>query len=653
MNILQLLQARRGPRADGAPASDWRPPFFLLLAVTALLVWLEVQYNVSLLNSISDPATTPEQADDLSSRGKLLAAFGLTWALFRGLLFKGRSLVWGVIGLGLLTGAGYWALDTVYARVIDNLKPEVKVMGFNLLSYRRDLLTGELEDPDIPSLKDSPVTSRIFMGAFPIVLLDQRFMVPAQDIVERKASDKQNEALQISDEKWSEYAENMDALRKAHVRYIDSSRKAKGIGLEADWQSYGREMEKLASGHARYLQAVRRARREADLTGEWAAYERNMNDVRAGHREFIEGSAKAARYGSRGTAEFRRRSGGLDPNTQLPLQQFPSLMKRSSHPRAAQMRQAEARVIGHDFDGRPIHAREMPYFMSRAEFEQWTARKAHDVLAAANFPVDPGLSKDDFVALLRKSEGKNGQDLRQHERKEIGHKPDGSAVLAGAMPYFMHREGFLAWTGSLVRESMAAQAMPPDESLSLAQFVALLRKSTGKDGERLRKAEGQLVTKRPDGSALLVRDVPYFMSRAQYQDWVAAEAQRMKAMAMPTVENVNTLKNIQQVNAAVFIPPMAIISSLTSALVNAISLVLLVASWALMRSATAAPAGRMLRRYSVVLMLAIFGALVAAMPSHVFDQGTALYDLENTLHREVGSVSMLWSRLSNIQKYFL
>lgn len=633
-----------------------KSPYFayLLLAVTALLVFLEFKYNIALLNSISDPATSPAQADDLSNKGKLLAAFGLTWALFKGLLTKAKNFLIGIFGLAMMTFAGFWALDTLYDRVIDNLKPEVKVMGFNLLSYRQDLLKGELEDPDIPKLADSPVTGRIFMGAFPMVLLDGRFMVPAQDIVIRKADEKHSETIELSEEKWAEYTSNMMTLRKAYDRYIESSGKASGgNGLEGDWLNYRSEMEKINASHARFIDASKRAKGEANLDQEWSSYNANMNSIRASHREFIDGSIKAARYGSRGTSEFRRQSGGLNPNAGLPLSQFPALIKRSSHPKAGQIRNSESRVIGKRFDGGAIYAGEMPYFMTRPAFDNWIAQKAKESLASAGFPVDPMLSKAQFLDLIRKSDTPNGKTLRQNEKREIGQRKDGSKVLAGDMPYFMERSAFYDWSGTLARESMAAIGLPPNEKASIQEFVEMLRHSPGDDGKRLREAESKSIAKKPDGSALLVRDVPYFMNKAEYQGWVNSEAEKFKAMAMPTVDNVESLKNIKQVNAAIFIPPMAIISSLTSALVNAISLVLFVLATGLTLSGFGAPLGLLIKKYTVVVMLSVFAALVYVMPPHVFDQGTALYDLETTLHQEVGAPAELWSRLSNVQKYFL
>lgn len=627
---------------------------YLLLAVTALLVFMEFRYNVALLNSISDPSTTPVEASDLSNKGKLLAAFGLTWAIFKGFLLKARNFLVALLVLGLMTFAGYWGLDTLYDKVIDNLKPEVKVMGFNLLSYRHDLLTGELEDSDIPNLKDSPVTGKIFMGAFPIVLLDDRFMVPAQDLVTRKADEKQASTIELSEEKWADYSSNMTMMRKAYDRYIESSLKAAGgNALDSDWQKYSAEMAKINTSHERFVETAKRASGEADLDREWASYSDNMNSLRASHREFIDGSYKAARYGSRGTDAFRRQSGGLDPNTGLALSQFPALVKRSSHPKANQIRQSETRVIGHQFDGKPIYAGEMPYFMNRQDFYGWIAQKAKEGLALAGLPVKPTLSKSDFLELIRQSKTANGEELRKYEQREIGQSPDGRKVLAGDMPYFMNRQDFYDWSGKLVRDSMAAVGLSPNEKASIKDFVEILRSSTGDDGKRLREAESKLVTKRPDGSVILVRDVPYFMSKATYQQWVLTEAEKFKAMAMPTIENVNSVKNIKQVNAAIFIPPMAIISSLTSALVNAISLVLFVLATVLTLSGVGTPLGLLIKKHTVVLMLLVFAGLVTVMPPHVFDKGTPLHDLETKLHQEVGVAAALWSRLSNVQKYFL
>lgn len=627
--------------------------FYLLIGVTASLVFFEFKYNIALLDSISNPKTNPSDAEALSNKGKLLASFGLTWALFKGIIQKVRNFFASILIIGMITFSFYWILDTVYDRVIDNLRPEIKVMGFNLLSYRQDLLKGELEDPDIPNLRDEPVVGKIFMGAFPIVLLDQRFMVPAQDIVSRKADEKQAETLEISDQKWIDYQKNMSALKEAYSQYIKASRKARGEELEEDWQTYSRKMENISKGHQRYISAAKRAMKMEDLSKDWAAYNSQMNKIRNSHNEFIQGSIKAASYGSRGTNEFRRRSGGLDPNSRLPLSQFPTLIKRSSHPQAAEIRQAEKRVIARNIDGSPVYAGEMPYFMSRDAFQDWIAKKSGEGLNNAGFPINPALSREKFVDLIKESNTENGAELRKFEEREIGQKRNGGKVYGKDVPYFMSHSDFSSWSSSIARESLEAAGFSPNSEASLQDFINILRNSSSEEGKRLRDAEKGVVAQRPDGSSLLVRDVPYFMDKMAYKDWVNSEAEKFRSMAMPTKENVDALRNIKQINSAMFIPPMAIISSLTSALVNAISLVLFALASLLAVLPRCQPVGQALKKFNVIAMVSVFSVLVYSMPDHVFREETALYGLETKLHAEVGPAAMLWSRLSNIQKLFL
>lgn len=625
----------------------------IMLLVMALLVFFEYRYNVDLLNNISDPETTPDMADTLSQRGKMLAAFGITWALFRNLVFRIRNVFAGLLCLFLLTLGGYWTLDTVYNKVIDGLKPEVKVMGFNLLIYRQRLLTGEMEDSDIPKVEEDPVNGRIFMGAFPMVLLDERFMLPAQDLVAYVAEARIENALRQSDEMWEEYNRNMEILNDAHKKYIAYSQKAGGGGLEAEWESYAQQMQGIHDSYMGYRRAVLRARGEDDLTKEWNQYNKNMNTLRAKHREFINGSRQVENLGSHrayGESEFRRRSGGLSPNSRLPLSGFPALLKRAND---RQIRAAEARIIGYNLDGTPIRAGEIPYFLSREGFEAWIARRSAEGLGSANLSASNPMRRDEFVDWVRGSDTKSGADLRRHEETRYGFRQDGSEVFGRDAPYFMGHDDFILWASNLTLDSMLSYGMPPDVNLDRKDFLELLRRSKSAEGERLRDTEDRVLDVLPDGTPLRVRDVPYFMSQREYTDWVRAEAERQRALAVPTAENINEIKNINQVNAAIFIPPMAIISSLTSALVNALSFAILLFASALTFFKASERVGVLIKKYCVVLMLVGFSALVFVMPSHVFKEGTELYNLETKFHQEVGFAARLWSRLSNVQKMFL
>ncbi|MDR0380331.1 MAG: hypothetical protein LBI62_10410 [Candidatus Accumulibacter sp.] len=628
----------------------------VMLLVMALLVLCEYRYNLDLLNNISDPAIRPEAAEELSQRGKLLASFGLTWALFRNLLFRFRSVFAGLALLAALTAGSHFALDALYDRVIGRLPPNVKVMGYNLLFYRLDLLKGDLEDPDIPNVHEDPVIGKIFMGAFPMVLLDERFMVPAQAYVIRRADLKVEEALRFAEEKWPQYEKSMNDLDAGYKKFIEWSRKAAGDALSEEWGQYALQMQRLDESFQRYRAAWKMATGRADLAQEWNLYDGQMNTLRANHREFLDGSRRVANTGFFSSlffnpvGRFRAKSGCLDPDTRLSLSGFVDLLRRSSC-HGGKIRAAEARVIGRNADGSPILAKEIPYFLDRPGFEEWIERRAAQGLRDAGLPLEKAMTREQFLDWVRGDGTPGSHALRAHEARNYG--TSDHPILGRDIPYFMGSAEFMRWTGHKITETLLAYDMPPDASLSRDEFMDLLRKARSKEGESLREAERRLLVALPDGTKLRIGDVPYFMDRENYRQWAKDEVERLKAKLVPTEENVHEFATINQINASVFVPPMAVVSSLTSALVNAISFLILLLATVLTLVPATRRAGVHVGKFAVPLMLAAFAALVLVMPSHVFRPGTEAWNLESRFHERIGVAAQLWSRLSNVQKLFL
>lgn len=412
---------------------------WLVLVMSVLLVVLEAGYNIDLLNTLSNPNADSASVGELSQRGKLLGAFGISWALFRVLLTRIQPAAAGLAAFLAVVFVTYQALDLTYTKVISGLKPEIKVQGFNLFSYRRDILTEKLSDPDIPHPKDAPIIGKILMGAFPIVILDERFMLPAQDIVERKAGDKSKAVMLKAEKAWPEYNRNMRELSQAYGEYLQQSKKA------YQYKAWG------------------------------------------------------------GINKFRQRSGGMEPNPGATRTQFIATLRASKHPKGAQLRKSEERVIG----------------------------------------------------------------------------------------------------------------------------------------------------KRPDGSPVYAKELPYFMERQQYLQWFEAQAKQARESALPTAKSVESFKGIEDVNAAVFLPPMAIITSLTSAMTNAISVLLIFIAMVFAAIPATKSIAQGLKKAATPIMVMILAILLYAMPDHVFAKGTALYDLETTMHQEIGLAGQIWSRLSNLQKLIL
>jgi len=154
---LGTAEAAMGPTADadgpgstlyrvfdlwGLTRSRWIQ--YLALLITAAFVVLEGRYNFDLLNTLVDPQASRDTVQTLSDRGKFLSALGISWACGRVLLEKIRPAVIGVALFSALATGAYHGLDHVYTTVIRELPAEVKMKGYSLFSYRRDLLTGRL-----------------------------------------------------------------------------------------------------------------------------------------------------------------------------------------------------------------------------------------------------------------------------------------------------------------------------------------------------------------------------------------------------------------------------------------------------------------------------------------------------------------------------
>lgn len=518
----------------------------IVLVVTVILVLLEVRYNIDLLSTISDPSASKAQVSDLSQRGKLLAAFGITWAVARALLTSIRPFLLGLTLFVFLSVGTYHGLDYIYTKAISSLKPEIKVKGFGLFSYRHDLLTGKLIDQDIPLPKNEPVIGKIFMSAFPIILLDDRFMLPVQDTIEVKAAYKGKEVLMKADKEWPQYNAHMRELQRTHEKFVAESKKA----LDT-----------------------------SSAENEWPKYQAKTQNLRDEYKRYIEGSKKAARYGSTGDRKFREQSGGLSPNPNLTFPQFLSMLRSSNHP--------------------------------------------------------------------------DGGKLRQEESRELGRRANGKRVVVGDMPLSMKHDEFIRWVTNLASESFKAKGFKPNPNITREQFVEMLRKSKTGEGEKIRNMDDQVIAKRPDGSEIHLRELPYFLNHDGYLQWFSLQAKEVKENALPTINNVENFSEIQEVNSAVFLPPMAIITSLTSAMTNALTFAIVLLGLGMSVIPATKRAGEKIVRFSAPIMMVLFAGLLYLMPSHVFNSKTPLYELETQLHENVGLIGQVWSRLSNLEKIIL
>lgn len=412
-----------------------------LFLITLTYVIFELRYNRNLLSLFSDANASKEAIDSLSNEGKLLAAIGITWAIGRGFLEKLRKPILMIFAFAAATWALYAGLSALYDKVIRDLSPATKVNGWHLAAYRQSLLNTKVIDPDIPLPAKSGAVGSIVMTSFPLVMFDERYMLPARDILERKATDFERYTMAKAEQRWPSYSNNMKRL---------------------------------------------------DTT----------------YREYLRGSAQAKQYGQEGLKEFKKRSGGMNPNPRASREEFLNELRGSSHPQAAHVKQWEADQV-------------------------WVEKK-------------------------------------------------------------------------------------------------------GKANEKI----------------IYGRDVPYFMNKAQYNAWFKTKADALKLEVVPSVDTVEQADGIHDINSAVFIPPMAMITSLLSIIANLAAMLVVVLTVALLFIR----GGRSpLQRYLWILGPAVtigFIVIVFSLaPSSIFAKGTPMRELEDVMHQEVGWPGKLWSKAAAIELF--
>lgn len=406
---------------------------------TLAYVVIELRYNRSLLALFSLSNPSKEVIDRLSNEGKLLASIGITWAFGRGPIQRLRNPIAILLTSVFAVGGMYWTISSIYDHTIHNLSPSTKVDGWHLAAYRQSLLNGKLVDPDIPLPAQVGAIGSIVMTSFPLVMFDDRYMVPARDILERKATDFERHMIRQAEQRWPAYSSNMDRLNSLY-------------------------------------------------------------------QEYLQGSARAVQFGQAGIKEFRKRSGGMDPNPKATREMFLQKLRGSSHPEVRRLNAAESEIIWIDNKGKPT------------------------------------------------------------ER-----------IIYG-------------------------------------------------------------------------RDIPYFMNHTQYYAWFRERAKHIRLQVLPTVETVERTEGINDINAAVFIPPMAMITSLLSVIANVAAL-LVIAVTALF--ALWPKSWGIFHRYlwifgPTVTITALVASFMLASGS-IFSPGTPMHDLEKTMHHEVGWPGKLWSKAASIQ----
>ena len=197
--------------------------------------------------------------------------------------------------------------------------------------------------------------------------------------------------------------------------------------------------------------------------------------------------------------------------------------------------------------------------------------------------------------------------------------------------------------------------MTPDSRATMDAFLQQLRTGSGPRSKTFLQGEEEVVFIENEGTAkqrpVKGGELPKFMNRAEYFSYFGKKIDQVKLSVLPTEATVESADGIHDINSAVFVPPMAMITSLVSVLANTAALLLILLS--AIPLATKAPWGRRLNTVITyvgpLFTVGFIAAVIAAAPSSIFTAGSPMHSLEAKMQQQVGWPGVLWSRAAAIQ----
>lgn len=270
-DAMDLLVARAKRFRENYEAEDVEFPHNLILwarrnagliftvLVTLAYLAIEATWNLGLVEAVGDKATTRENLDLLILEGRLLAAFGLTWAIAKAQFLKRTSLQGHVVNVFIVACsvvALYVGIGKVYEVAIDEIPAAESMAAYKLASHRQ---TADTE-------KMSPVSIAIW----PIALMHPESAAGIdKDYNSRRARLKESLTSKL-DPEWARVEKARNALGAADPKQLAAA---------------------FEGGYQRFIEGSKRVERA--LLGRSAA-----------------------------TEGFKLQSGGLEPNSALTREGF-------------------------------------------------------------------------------------------------------------------------------------------------------------------------------------------------------------------------------------------------------------------------------------------------------------------------------------------
>jgi hypothetical protein len=217
----------------------------ILFVITAAYLWYELHWQLDLLKTMSSAKATRDDVDFLVLEGRLLAAFGLVWALLKTRFLKSTkdSLSSMVTTLFLVGGATFGAFSLIgqlYEQVIEQLPAQASLQLYKVAAHRQWSLAGELP-------ADASAADPVAVIMWPLKMADAGQAGAIESVFDKRAEAFKEGANQQARKLWAQVQPKLAAasgmgsgelrgqFEEYYAKYVSGSKQTRSI--IGSWQA--------------------------------------------------------------------------------------------------------------------------------------------------------------------------------------------------------------------------------------------------------------------------------------------------------------------------------------------------------------------------------------------------------------------------------
>lgn len=212
----------------------------ILLSITVAYVFLEIRWNSSFMSTLYEGTADRDEINALVQEGRWLAAFGLAWALMKGVFVRESTTTAGfVVSVALVLGStmlAYVGISRGYEAVIDAIPQDEAALLYKSTAHRALALSG--------SVQDESAQDPMSVALWALKVLDVSLLQGIDQGFEAQAEDAKTQLLAKVSQDWPKIQAELTQVAAApkmkklfedgHITYLEKSRMT--LSYVSGWQ---------------------------------------------------------------------------------------------------------------------------------------------------------------------------------------------------------------------------------------------------------------------------------------------------------------------------------------------------------------------------------------------------------------------------------